>query len=153
MNLTKIHERTLAEGFTQSEISEMMGCFQKWNWRYNQLLVKPGLINYPLMVGGVFHESLREWYQTKGMRITVAPLQFHDYEIPSLADLDEQKYWNAVMPSMLDAYTIHYKNDFFNWEVDFVEKIVEVSFAGFRLRGMIDLKIKEISNGGYWIVD
>lgn len=146
-----IYRHTISEGFTQSEFSEM-SCFQRWNWRYNQLLIKTGTIQFPFAIGTAFHDAMEQFYATKGMRVHVATLQFQDHEIPSLVDIEEQKYWNAVLPAMVEAYTIHYKSDPINWDILEIEKEVDIVYRGFRLRGKIDLQIKDRQNE-QWIVD
>lgn len=149
--LDVIYRHTVSEGFTQSEFSEM-SCFQRWNWRYNQLLIKTGTIQWPFAIGTVFHEAMEQFYATKGMRVHVATLQFQDDEIPSLGDIEEQKYWNAVIPAMVEAYTIHYKTDPIKWAIHSIEKEMDVVYRGFRLRGKIDLQIGDTSHEN-WIVD
>lgn len=145
-----IFPHTIAEGFTQSEFSEM-SCFQRWNFRYNQLLVKPGNVHFPFTVGSIWHDAQEQFYKTKGMRVNVATLQFREHEIPSLVDLQKRDYWNHVLPAMMEAYMIYYKTDPVLWEILHIERELDVMYRGFRLRGKIDLKIK--LKNGLWIVD
>lgn len=145
-----IFKHTVSEGFTQSEFSEM-SCFQRWNYRYNQLLVKPGTINFALTVGSIFHDAMEQFYATKGMRVHVATLQFKEYEVPSLADIEKQTYWNHVLPAMVEAYMIYYKADHVTWDIKAIEVELDFVYRGFRLRGKVDLNL--IQKNGRWIVD
>jgi hypothetical protein len=141
---------TVAEGFTQSEFSEM-SCFQRWNNRYNQLLVKPGEIQFPFSVGSIFHDAMEQFYLTKGERVHVATLQFKETDVPSLVDIQKKDYWNHVIPAMVEAYMIYYKADPIKYDILHVEKELDVVYRGFRLRGKIDLKVRETD--GIWIWD
>jgi hypothetical protein len=148
--IDQIYRHTVTEGFTQSEFSEM-SCMQRWNFRYNHLLVKPGEIQFPFSVGSIFHDAMEQFYVTKGMRVKVATLQFKEYEVPSAVDIQKREYWNHVLPAMVDAYMIEYKADPVLWEILHVEKELDVMYRGFRLRGKVDLKIRQ--KNGIWIVD
>lgn len=145
-----IHPATFADGFTQSEFSDM-SCMQRWNYRYNQRLHKPGVINFPFMIGSVFHDAMEQFYATKGARVNIATLQFDSMDIPSVADEEELIYWNHVLPCMLEAYQSYYKADPVKWKIYKIELELSVEFKGFILRAKIDLVI---DNGqGNWIVD
>jgi hypothetical protein len=128
-----------------------MSCFQRWNWRYNQLLEKPGVIPFPLVVGSGFHDSMEQHYLTQGARVNVATLQFREFDVPSLADIEKLSYWNHVLPAMIEAYRIYYKNDFIKWDILSVERDIDVEYRGFRIRGKIDLTFSDTS--GAWILD
>jgi hypothetical protein len=52
---------------------------------------------------------------------------------------------------MVDAYAIYYKADPITWDIVHVERELDVMYRGFRLRGKIDLKVKQ--KNGLWIVD
>lgn len=145
-----IHRNTISEGFTQSEISDM-SCMQRWNNRYNQRLQKPGIIRFPFVVGSAWHGGMEQFYATKGARVHIATLQPAEGDIPSLADLEEFKYWNAVLPMMMEAYAIYYKQDHIKWKIHSIEREMDVTYRGLRLRGKIDLTINDGS--GDWIVD
>lgn len=145
-----IHRNTVSEGFTQSEFSEM-SCFQRWDFRYNQLLIKPGEIHFPFLVGTVFHDAMEQFYKTKGMRVNVATLQFGENDIPSLADIQKRDYWNHVLPSMVEAYMIHYKADPVIWDIMEIERELDITYRGYRLRGKVDLKLRK--KDGIWIAD
>lgn len=145
-----IFRHTISEGFTQSEFSDM-SCMQRWNYRYNQLLIKPGIIAFPLRVGSAFHDAMEQFYATKGMRVHVAPLQFQEYEIPGLTDIEKKVYWDAVIPAMVEGYANEYKADPVKWKIEAIEIELDVVYRGFRLRGKVDLKI--LQKNGRWIVD
>ena len=146
-----IRPSIIADGFTQSELSTFGACAQKWNWRYNQLLDKAGTYSMALMVGTAFHDAMEQFYATKGARVNVATLQFEDHVIPSAEDLQELEYWNHVLPMMVKAYAIYYKDDFDIMEVLQIEEEVDVVWNDFRLRGKIDLRFNEPN--GLFILD
>jgi hypothetical protein len=146
-----LHPRTLREGFTQSELSLMGRCAQKWNWQYNLLLERPGVVNFPFLVGDAFHAAMEEFYITKGERVSTPPLMLPEGTIPSIQDITDVQYWNHVLPAMVRAYTIYYKDDHKKWNVIKCEEEIEVMFRGFRLRGKIDLTLEEPD--GLFIVD
>ena len=145
-----IRPLTVAEGFTQSEFSDM-SCMQRWNWRYNQMLVKPGSIPWPLRVGTGFHDAMEQFYLTGGARVNVATLQFEEYDVPSLQDHNDLTYWNAVLPMMIEAYKIYYKDDPIKYKILQVEREMDVTYRGLRLRGKIDLMLED--GDGLWISD
>jgi hypothetical protein len=128
-----------------------MSCMQRWNWRYNELLQKPGVIPFPLIVGSGFHDSMEQFYKTKGARVNVATLQFREYDVASLNDYTALNYWNALLPVMMEAYAIYYKADPMKWNIHSVEEDVDITYRGFRLRGKIDLEFSD--NDGRWILD
>lgn len=146
-----VPSQCVADGFTQSEFSEM-SCMQRWNYRYVQLLVKTGIVTpIALAVGTAFHGAMEQFYATKGKRVNVATLQFKDTDIPSLVDHQKLNFWNLMLPAMLEAYCIYYKGDDTRWELLELEREVDIVFRGIRLRGKIDLKVRDTS--GLWIVD
>src|SRR6266404_4647948 len=133
-----IRPQTIAEGFTQSELSLFSLCSQKWNWQYNQLLFRPGVVSFPLMVGTAFHNALEQLYKTKGKRVEVATLQFTESQVPSLDDISKVDYWNMLVPKMVEAYRLYYRKDFDLDNIESLEETIEVEYKGFRLRGKID---------------
>jgi len=124
---------------------------QRWNYRYNQLLEKPGIINYPLRVGSAWHGFQEEFYSTKGTRWSVATLQFEEHDVPSQVDIEEMAYWNVVLPAMAEAYTLYYKADPIKWEIISIERELDIRYRGVRLRGKIDLTLRD--KNGNWIAD
>ena len=123
-------------------------CAQKWNWRYNNLLEAAGSFSFPLMVGSGLHDFMEQWYATKGKRAHVATLQLPEGAIASAEDLLKLEYWNHVLPAMMRAYVIYYKDDFTRFEILEIEEEVSIFYRGFRLRGKIDLRTNG-SNGEY----
>lgn len=148
--LELIDRRTLDDGFTQSEFSDM-SCMQRWNNRYNKRLQKQGAFSFALTVGSLWHEAQEQFYATKGKRVYVAPLQFPEGVIPSIQDHLTKDYWNAVLPRMMEAYSIYYKDDFEKLTINAIETELDVMYKGFRLRGKIDLDFNDIE--GRWTMD
>jgi hypothetical protein len=129
-----------------------MSCFQRWNRRYNQLLVKPGVQPIYFIVGSGFHDAMEQFYKTKGERVKVATLQYSEWDIPTLKDLELLKYWNLVLPAMVEAYMIYYKADPIKWTIQHLEREIDVQYRGFRLRGKVDLTAYKTPNQS-WIWD
>ena len=142
-----------AEGFTQSEITLMDDCGQKWYYRYHELLRKRGDFSWALLVGSAMHAALEQMYATKGERWAVPSLQFPPGTILSPAQQEKELYWTHVLPAMLTAYSQHYANEFEKFVIEEIEEKVEVYFEGFTFRGMIDLRFHPISTDGEWIMD
>ena len=149
--MTLIHPRIFSDGFTQSELSTFGACAQKWHWRYNEMIDKAGSYSMALMVGTAFHDSMEQFYKTLGKRVNVATLQFEEHVVPSADDYQDLTYWNAVLPMIVRAYTIYYKDDFQLFTVEQIEEEVDVKWEGFRLRGKIDLRFEELN--GLFIMD
>jgi hypothetical protein len=125
---------------------------QRWNYRYNQLLVKSGGITaLALTVGSGFHDAMEQFYATKGQRVNVATLQFKEYDVPSLQDITQLNYWNHILPVMVEAYGIYYKGDAIKWTIHEIEREADIQYRGLRLRGKIDLRYSDAN--GMWILD
>lgn len=142
---------TIAEGFTQSELTTFGSCAQKWHWRYNKMWEKQGAFSFALMVGSAFHESMEQFYATKGKRVAVATLQFEEGSIFSADDILKLDYWQHVLSAMVRSYCIYYKDDFKHWEIEEIEEEVKIEYRGLILRGKIDLRFKTLN--GLWITD
>lgn len=146
-----IRPLTISEGFTQSELTTFGDCAQKWHWRYNRMIEKAGSFSFALMVGTAFHESMEQFYSTKGKRVSVATLQFEEGVIKSADDILKLQYWQVVLSAMVRSYCAHYKDDFEMWEVEEIEEELKVEYRGFILRGKIDVRVKQLN--GLWIID
>ena len=144
-----INDHVFKEGFTQSELSLFSICPQKWNWRYNQLLKKRGAFSFALLVGSAFHSAMEQFY--RGEQPTVVTLQFPDGVIPSQRDIETIEYWNVVLPHMVAAYAIYYKDDLLKFNVQSLERELEIEYRGFRIRGKIVLTLQ--NSDGSWIKD
>lgn len=143
---------TISEGFTQSELTTFGDCAQKWHWRYNRMIEKAGTFSFALMVGTAFHESMEEFYSTKGKRVSVATLQFAEGDIASADDILKLQYWQVVLSAMVRAYCIYYKDDFEKGEIEELEEELDVVYRGYRLRGKVDVRMQTKSDGR-WIWD
>lgn len=148
-NLPLLNKGTVADGFTQSEFSDM-SCMQRWNYRYNQLLQKPGIIPFALRVGTVWHDVMEQFYATQGTRFKVATLQPEEGDIPTVIDLTIFEYWNHVLPAMMEAYAIYYKGDFVKWKIEKIEQELDIVYRGIRLRGKIDLMGTDANGNWPW---
>ena len=142
-----------AEGWTQSEITLMDDCGQKWFYRYHELLRKKGDFSWALIVGSAFHATLEQMYATQGQRWAVPTLVFPPGTVLSGQQMEKEMYWNHVLPAMCTAYSQYHASDFEKFVVEEIEEKVEVEFMGFKFRGMIDLRFRPIAKDGQWIMD
>lgn len=146
------------EGFTQSEMSMMSNCAQRWNFRYNLMLEKKGEFNWAAAYGSWMHAALEEWYTTKGKRWTWNPT-FRKPPMFTGIMRQEQEYWEALGKMQMQVYTSYYKNDhkIFSFREGGVEEIVDIDFKQdgwtFRLKGMIDLLLYHEGRKGYFTMD
>jgi hypothetical protein len=146
-----IPESTIREGFTQSELSMFSACAQKWDWRYNRRMNKPGEITFPLMIGTAFHSAMEVVYQTKFKVIPVATLQFPPNSIPTSNEIAKIEYWNEVLTQMIKAYAPRWQEKDSKLDIISLEEEVEVAYRGLRLRGKIDQTLNRAKQ--VWIND
>lgn len=142
-----------SEGWTQSEITTLDDCGEKWFYRYHELLRKKNSFSWPLIVGSAFHATLEQMYATAGKRWTVPSLVYPEGTILSPTQATEEIYWNHVLEAMTTAYAQHYAQDFENFVIEEIEEIVEVEYMGFKFTGMIDLRFRPVAHDGAWIMD
>lgn len=126
-----------------------MSCMQRWNYRYNQNLQPMGAFSIALVVGSAFHDAMEQFYATKGKRVNVATLQFPEGLIPSMKNELDLDYWNHVLPRMIEAYCIYYRDDHLRFTVEKIEEEVTIDYMGFTLRAKIDLVINEQGVGRF----
>lgn len=142
---TIIHPETIADGFTQSELTTLDQCGYKWNLAYNLRLKKIGELSWPLMVGNAWHETMEEMYATKGKRWTVAILQFPDGHTPSIEDEAAKEHWQGIVQTLAEEYAKYHKDDFQLFEIskngiEFTADVtVEIEGIQIRLIGKLDL--------------
>lgn len=137
---------TFTSGWTQSEITMLDQCPQKWYYRYAQRMSKRGEFNMAFAFGSAWHKSLEGWYQSKGKNEVFADLQtFVPVDaLISLEDEQEIEYQNEVLRIMLTSYYHHYAHDhsiFKPKNVELKEDVtIEVDGQELRLLGLIDLE-------------
>lgn len=138
--MSSILPRTIADGFTQSELTVLSDCPTKWHLKYNLLLTKGDDYSFPLMVGTIIHDSLEQIYKTSFKRYNVDPVEFPEGAIPTIGDISKAKYWNEVVPKMIDAYVNYWRvKDAKDLQIISLEESLSIVYRGFILRGKIDL--------------
>jgi len=98
-----------------------------------------------LSIGSLFHECIEAHYSGRDPFEPLGTAQ-------NVGDLDPE--YLDIVEWMLTGYIEHYKDDP-NWEVIEVEKKFEFSLGpGIRIKGKVDLLVKDNSaGGGIWCVD
>lgn len=136
-----LQKRTIEQGFTQSELSVMDECSLKWNFIYNNLLVKSGKMNWALWVGSAWHQFQQSWRKYTGDidLTTHFGNESFDKEIVRDADFEQQfEYWSGVLPAYQQVYAKLYKGEE-KWDYLLIEEELSAEFMGFKIRGKIDL--------------
>lgn len=146
---------TLSQGFTQSEITTLDNCGEKWYLDYNLRLKPRNHLSWPLTYGSWIHSALEEWYATKGkswdLKIDHAPL----FKLTQ-AQQAEWEYYEKLAHVQMEVYTSYYKGDFEMFEVydqEWVERVVEYEFEGILLKGLVDVTLVSKKLGKLIMVD
>lgn len=142
-----------ADGFTQSELTCMDDCGKKWFWRYHEQLTRRGSFHWSLVIGDAVHKTLEQMYATKGETWEVKPFRYPSGVILDPSDSAKEKLWYVIVDAMMTAYSQHYYRDFEEWEIEKIEETVEVEFMGFKFKGKIDLRYRNIGSRLDWITD
>lgn len=146
-------KRAAIEGWTQSEITTYNNCHMLWYWRYGMLLRRKGTLSWASIYGTAFHATVEEMYATKGRRWTPAPLIIPS-DVHMTADrLREKEYWENVLAIQTECYAQHYADDFTMFQVEHLERDVDINWKGIRLRGKLDLTFLAITSGLLWLMD
>lgn len=145
INLDRMNPRTIAEGFTQSEITLYDRCAYKWNLRYNNGIYSPGKFEVYNLFGHGFHRFCADFY--RGVQEIDTPVIEIPEDIAITTQIeDERDYWQAILEAACQAYLHYYKSDHKFYEVqdgDCIERHTEytIKLRGhkIRLRGVIDM--------------
>lgn len=128
------------DGFTQSELSLKDECALKWNFRYNNLLQRRDVMDWPLFVGGAWHNFQERWRKTKG-NLDLTKMTPQDIPANILKDSEFEKwneYWMQVLPAYQQAYAQIYKEESsMDWLI--IEQELSADIHGYKIRGKIDL--------------
>jgi hypothetical protein len=153
-NSFQINPHSLAEGATQSEMQTWDNCPEKWYLQYNLMLARRGDFSWALVYGTWIHSALEEFYKSRGKRWHL------DCTIPAdvrsllpAKTLEQEEYYVKLADVQMACYASMYKGDKSFWKVIATEEIVDLTFEGIRLKGMIDLVVESETYGGYYIVD
>lgn len=147
-----INPALIGEGITQSEMQTWDNCSELWYLRYNLMLASRGRFSWALTYGSWMHAALEEFYLTKGKRWHIDPV-VKNKEFLSAKVLADFDYWAQLAEVQMSCYASRYKADFTFWKIKKVEHIVDIEWEGIRLKGMIDLLVKSLVHGGYYVVD
>lgn len=129
---------SIEQGVSQSEFSEYDLCHYRWYLSRVKMLtsIRPEFI---LSVGTSFHSGMDWMYRTKGKKVGVPPLAFNKLVKLRPEEEEEIAYWEKVLKILIEAYRVHYKNDFEGIDVISLEQVLKVSFQGITLCGALDL--------------
>lgn len=159
-NLTLIEDHdfmidvnSLADGMTQSEMQMWDNCPEKWYLRYNLKLSRKGEFSWATTYGGWIHAALEEFYLTKGKRWSLNTEMKEGFGLMPPALQDMYEYYKGLAKIQMECYASLYKNDFDIWKIRKTEFVVDFVYKGIRLKGMIDVFVKDLMHGGYYVVD
>lgn len=130
--------------FTQSEITLWDACPFKWYQRYYLQKSKKGELQWPLIVGTIWHMAMETFYRAKSVICpSVSEHIPEDVVVSSEIQLEIQ-YWQQVLEATLQAYAIFFKDDFKQFKIIDLEKTleceIEIDGVTFKLAGKIDMK-------------
>lgn len=145
INLDRMNPRTIAEGFTQSEITLYDRCAYKWNLRYNNGVYSPNKFEVYNSFGHAFHQFCAAFYRGED-EIDCPQIVIPEEVVVTTEVEDEQHYWQSVLEASCQAYLHHYKADHKFYEVQdgecierHVEHTIKLRGHKIRLRGVIDM--------------
>lgn len=145
-------DRAATDGWTQSEITTMDDCSMIWFWRYGMLLRRKGWFSWASVYGTAFHSTMEEMYATKGKRWSPAALVIPQGIVLTKQQLVEKEYWERVLKVQTERYADRWKDDFELFNIQKLERDVDITFEGIRLRGKIDLTFITL-DGRLWLLD
>lgn len=142
-------------GFTQSELSTMSNCGMKWNLLYNHCLKRQGEFSWPLVVGDAFHDGMEQMYATRGQMCTLKDFRYPIDVILTPTQRSEEEYWRQITTILLTTYQQYYHQDFteFEYDVEDIERTIDLDYQGFKLRGKIDLIFRPAAKQSVYIMD
>lgn len=149
----EINPDFLAEGMTQSEMQTWDNCPEKWYLTYNLLLQSKGSFSWALTYGTWIHAALEEFYASKGKRWTWDPVLPSGGKFLTNEIMQQSEYWMRLGKLQMEIYTSHYKGDFTFFDIDCTEEVVDYTFEGVRLKGMIDMYVYSKAHKGFYVLD
>ena len=134
------------EGFTQSELTTLDNCPEKWFQRYYLKRRKKGTFSWSLVYGSAVHATLENWYKSRGESEATAMLQFPEDVILTSEEEAQKAYFEALLPVQFERYMARYPHDVTSvfHSIVSVEEHLETTFEGIRLRGKIDLTVRNL---------
>lgn len=137
-----LQQDTIADGVTQSELSMKDECSLKWNYRYNNRLVRADYFSWPLFVGASWHEFQDVWRKSKGVCDVTKFIMPPSCPLPKdgrNSEFEQElEYWTHVLPAYQESYALIYKEEAkHEWKL--IEAELQAEYLGFQIRGKIDL--------------
>lgn len=133
---TVINIENILDGVTQSEMTTMDDCAEKWYLGYNHLLKLDGTYAMYFIYGDGVHSSIEHWLKTGGDR-KVATLQFPEDVFPDQAMEDDLYKHQRILDVQMERYFQYYENDL-SLKTETVEETFDFMFEDVRLRGKVD---------------
>lgn len=150
----ELNSEMIGEGLTQSEMQCWDNCAEKWYLGYNLKLTKKGKFSWALTYGSWIHASLEEFYRTKGKRWSWSPdMPAQDRQFLTQDQLAEQEYYQKLGKIQMEIYASHYKGDASFMEIEATEEVVDMTFEGVRLKGMLDVFFYSKAHKGFYVMD
>jgi hypothetical protein len=132
---------SLIEGFTQSEITTMDDCAEKWHNGYNLMLRRKGAFQWYNIYGTCIHKGLEDFYRD-GTEAVPALILPEDAMLDANQEA-EFEYWSEVAALQLPKYYKYNKLDLTVFEIIQTEEIITVDYEGIRLTGKLDMMFKD----------
>lgn len=124
---------------TQSEISLMDDCPEKWYRAYaQQLELKNAKPSWSLIYGTAIHQAIDDWWRTGKLDFASLQLIIPDGTILDADDEAEKQYYTGLLRTQMERYITYYANDFTDYKLIHNEQVLSVPYEGFILKGKID---------------
>ena len=157
----KEKEKEIVVDFTQSRLKDFMTCprleFYKYRAGPKGVGVGPALKEDYFIEGEFAHYALKHWYVGQKMQ-RVHMMTRVDKMVAGMGEVDPviADKIRAKLAAMIGAcfgYKGSYKGDFDKYEILFVEEPFEFLLGKFRIRGMLDLGLKDKSDDTQGFMD
>lgn len=140
---TLINKPAIAMGFTQSEMTTMDACPEKWYRAYNQMLRKKGQLQWWSVYGTGVHSTLESFYSRLDGNYELATLQIPDDVFLTAQQEQELKYYTQLLDIQMERYCTYYADDINDLTIHANEEILTVVHEGVKFTGKIDLEIDD----------
>lgn len=146
-----ISQKSIEEGWTQTEIGVLDECGYKWYLMFN-LMLSGSEAQWYYATGGAWHQIMENIYRSGGTEFRPFKVQLDKWvdTTPEVQALQEQ--WERTLEVYAEEY-IHYfgeRGEFASLQITGIEQIqdLETTWKGqkIRLKGMVDLKGNRMGN-------
>lgn len=136
----------------QSQVKSWRRCQKEWDYKYRLHLV-PRQKQLPLYKGSWGHAALETHYKRGDWRIGYNKYlaEYNKLFEEQKAELNKRGNLPDAVKRIIQSYLWYAKRD--NWEVVLVEKTFDITFRGVRIKGTIDLVIRDKDTGYTWMID